>query len=188
MEKTNPSPAHWQLLNESLHADCHIFEIYKQHHQHPDQRAGDFYVIKCPDWVQVLALTPEKKIILVQQYRFGSQALSWEVPGGVIDPEDPDPVIAGTRELAEETGYAGQNARIIHWCYPNPAIQNNRTHFVLVEACEIKQAQDTDEHEELIVSTFTLQEVKAMVKKGEITHSIALNALYFLEQHWPDLG
>ena len=92
----------------------------------------EFIVAHAPDWVNVVAVTPEGKIVLVRQFRFGSNALSLEVPGGVME-EGEDPIAAGVRELSEETGYGGGKARLLGSVHPNPAIQDNRCHFVLVE-------------------------------------------------------
>ena len=51
----------------------------------------NFFVFGCPDWCNVVAVTEEGKVVLVWQYRFGTDAMSLEVPGGVIDPgESPE--------------------------------------------------------------------------------------------------
>ena len=65
-----------------------------------------------PDWVNVVAVTPEGKIVLVRQFRFGSNSLWLEVPGGVMEKGE-DPITAGVRELSEETGYGGGKASLI---------------------------------------------------------------------------
>lgn len=174
-------PVPWKTIEETLHASCKVFDIYRRHCRHPgDNREGDFYIIDCADWVQVLALTPERDLVLVQQYRFGSNTLSWEMPGGIIDNDDGDPLTAGLRELLEETGYQGENPRLLGWCHPNPAIMTNRTHFVLVENVRQVAGQSLDPHEELLVRTFPIPEAFSMVRDGRITHSIAINALFHL--------
>lgn len=176
------APSHWRMLAETLHADCRVFEVYKRQCVHPDDdRQGEFFVIKSNDWVQVLALTPEQQLILVQQYRFGSGALSWEVPGGVIDATDASPEAAAARELLEETGYRGDTGEVIGWCYPNPAIQSNRTHFVLIRNCRPVAPPAPDPHEEIAVHTTTPGEAVRMAARGEIRHAIALNALFYLQ-------
>jgi len=176
-------PADWELLNATHHADCKVYEVTKERFRHPgDEREGDFFIMRCPDWVQVIALTAAEELVLVKQYRFGVRQSGWEVPGGVIDPEDGDPLTAGVRELLEETGYVGENAREIGWVHPNPALQTNRSHFVLVENCHLRDGQNLDPNEELQVKAVPVEEAYAMAARGEITHSIALNALFWLQR------
>ncbi len=178
------TPSHWNTVDEQPHADCKVFQVLKRRCVHPvDQREGTFYVIDSSDWVQVLALTPEHNLLMVQQYRFGSGTLSWEVPGGVMDATDANPEAAAVRELAEETGYCGDAAEILAWCHPNPAIQTNRTHFVLIRNCRRVRTPQPDPHEELAVRECTVDEALRMAASGQIRHAIALNALFFL-QHW----
>jgi len=177
-------PAHWDLINETPHADCKVYTVLKERFRHPgDGREGDFYTMKCPDWVLVLPLTTDGQLVLVRQFRFGVRRPSWEMPGGVIDAADADPMIAGPRELTEETGYEGDAPVYLGWCHPNPALQNNRAHFVLVDNCHLRREQNLDPNEELQVKVFPLEEVYAMLARCEITHSMAINALYWLRQH-----
>ena len=61
-------------------------------------------ILKAQDWVNVVALTPEEKIVVVKQYRFGSREITTEIPAGIVEPEE-DSKTAAMRELKEETGY-----------------------------------------------------------------------------------
>ena len=72
-----------------------------------------------PDWVNVLALTPDARLVLVRQFRFGIDDFSLEIPGGVIETGE-DPVAAGLRELREETGYGGRADRLLASSIPTP--------------------------------------------------------------------
>lgn len=174
----------WERKERTLHADCRVYEIYKERFVHPhDGRSGDFFVMDSADWVMVLALTKAGEVILVKQFRFGSAELSVEVPGGIMDKADGDPCVTALRELREETGYAGENARVIGHSRPNPALLNNRAHFVLVENCEKVGEVNWDEHEEMEVLCEPLKNVFRKARRGELVHAITLNALFFLEQH-----
>lgn len=176
-------PAHWIPGEETLHAECKVYDVYRRQFTHPgDNRSGHFYIMHCNDWAQVIPLTANGQVILVRQYRFGTQQLSWEVPGGVID-DGEEPLAAAVRELIEETGYHCQRAEVIATCHPNPALQQNRTHFILAEGCTLETGQHLDPNEELEVRLFPLEEVSRMARNGGITHAIALNAIFFLESH-----
>jgi 8-oxo-dGTP pyrophosphatase MutT (NUDIX family) len=161
-------------------ANCRVFRVQQRHLRRvSDGQEGNFFVIEAPDWVITLPLTTKDELILVRQWRFGAEKLSWEPPGGVMEAGE-DASTAGQRELLEETGYAGPTARVLGQASPNPAIQNNRVHFVLVENCGLKSGLNWDQHEELEMGIFPLAEVEQMIRRGEIFHSLALNALQFL--------
>lgn len=175
------SPHPWEVVSEQQIADCRVFEVHQEHCLHPaDGREGDFYTISSRDWVNVLALTSRKELVMVRQYRFATRELSLEIPGGIIDPGE-SPLDAGVRELREETGYAGNNARIIGHCSPNPAILRNRCHFALVEDVICSEALDLDEHEEIEVLAMPLDEVFRMAATMQIQHTLTLNALLYLK-------
>ncbi len=172
----------WIKRGEQEVVDCRVFRVMRRRLYHPGRQSeGEFYIIGSSPWVNVLALTEGGHVVLVRQYRYGSEQISVEPPGGMFE-EGESPVEAGLRELYEETGYRGDNARIIGQVHPNPAILNNTCYFVLVEnACK---AGDTewDEHEEMDILTVPWQDALAMAASGKITHSLAVCALFYLQQ------
>lgn len=186
MKQPGP-PLRWQKLREVPHAITRIFEVVRAGYRHPrraDER--DFFVIHAPDWVNVVALTPDGQLVLVRQFRYGIDDFSLEIPGGIIDAGE-DPVAAGLRELREETGYAGTRARLIGSVHPNPAMQSNRCHLVLVE--DARPAGDTewDADEEFEILTRPVEDVYALAATGGITHALVLDALLLFRPHWERL-
>ncbi|MDR0535775.1 MAG: NUDIX hydrolase [Puniceicoccales bacterium] len=180
-------PSEWISLAEEILVACPIFKVINRRQQRlRDKREGDFFVIEAGDWVQALALTEDGRLLLVRQFRMGDSALSWEPPGGMAEPGE-DPVTAAQRELAEETGYVGTNARLIGSCSPNPAIFNNRTHFVLVENCRHVRPLDLDDDEDVEAALFSPAEVETMLRTGEIRHALAQAAFLHLHFALPNI-
>ncbi len=140
-------------------------------------------MIDAPDWVNVVALTKDGHIVLVRQFRYGIDEFSLEVPGGVVEKGE-DPVVAGLRELREETGFTGAPAKLLGSVHPNPAIQANRCHFVLVEDAVRSHDLEWDPDEEIQVTTQPVADVLALARSGGIVHALALNALMLFEPHW----
>lgn len=170
----------WEKREEYLHADCNVYGISRQTWYHPvKQVENDFYVIQMHDWAVTLAITPKQELVLVRQFRFGAGTFTWEFPAGVIDPGEA-PLEGGLRELREESGFTGENPRILGMVEPNPALQNNRCYFVLVENAHESHDVDPDEHEAFEVVTKPIPEVVDMAFRGEITHGMIHAALFFL--------
>lgn len=161
-----------------------VFEVTAVDYRHgPRGRTREFSVINSPDWVNVIALTDDGQLVLVRQFRYGIDEFSLEIPGGVIEHGE-DPVLAGARELEEETGYSGTSARLLASVHPNPAIQSNRCHFVLVEHARKTHELSWDDDEEIEVLTKPVDEVYALARSGQITHSLVLDALFMFEPVW----
>lgn len=180
-------PKRWQRLRSEPHSTTRIFDVARAIYRHPDRtKDQDFFVINAPDWVMVIAVTSDHRLVLVKQFRYGIDEFSVEIPGGVID-QGEDCVTAGVRELREETGYIGENARLLGSIHPNPAMQNNRCHLVLVENVRPEAGLEWDPDEELEVALKPVEEVYAMAYAGKITHAMALDALLLFTPHWATL-
>lgn len=175
-------PPRWEILEDTLLNDCRVWDLRARRYRHPKTaKEGEFYYIDSRDWVIVVARTIGGELILVRQFRWGSDELSWELPGGIID-EGEDPVEAGLRELQEETGYAAKSGRLIGHCRPNPAILNNFCHVVLAEDVEPHhEGTDWDEHEEIEVRALPEETVMQWAKDCQIGHALALNGLFFYQ-------
>ncbi len=176
------TPVAWQTREDIFVTDCRVFKLYTRRCYHPQREVtADFTVISSPAWVQAIAQTPDGKLVMVNQWRFGMESFSWEMPGGLVD-DGEDIVESAKRELVEETGYTGKNPRIIATCSPNPAVQNNKTYFVLFEDCTSTDNVDWDTHEEIEMGVFSRDDIRAMVADGRIHNAITFNALYFLDE------
>jgi len=174
----------WKKLYTREAGDFRIFNITVDRKVNPrNDHEQDFYIINAPNWVNVIATTPDDQMILVEQFRHGSGSIELEIPGGVMDPHDNSPVEAALRELREETGYEGRDARIIGQVFSNPAIMVNTTFTVLVEDCELKHEIELDAGEDLITRLKPVAEVRKLAAEGKIGHSLVMAALYHYELH-----
>lgn len=169
----------WKKIGSKPVGDFRIFKLRSDICINP--RTGqehDFYVLDAVNWVNVIALTPARELVMVQQYRVGSQTVELEIPGGMMDPGETDPVMTAVRELREETGYVGENPRLLGKIFSNPAILNNRTFTVLIENCRLEHAVDFDSGEDLTTQLVPAKEIPQLVADEKINHSLVVVALY----------
>ncbi len=176
-------PYKWDEVKRVHHSDCRIFEVERvTFHHKPRNQSGEFFVINTKPWVHVIGLTPEKEVVMVQQFRFGSQTLSWEVPGGLMERGE-SPIDAGLRELREETGFTGDEAELIATISPNPAIQSNYCNFVLVKNVQKTSELEWDEAEEILTQTVPYDEVVEWAHNGKMIHSLSITSLFYLSKY-----
>lgn len=177
------SISEWECKDSSLHADCKVYSILKERWRNEvESSEGDFFVMDVGDWAVTIAMTADQKVVLVRQFRFGTGDFSWELPAGVVDPGE-SALQAGLRELYEESGYTGSDAEVIGVVHPNPAIQRNLCHLILLRNAVKTGEGSPGPNEFFEVRELSLPELYAWAKNGTITHAIVHTALFFLGKH-----
>lgn len=171
----------WKKTGSKLLGDFRIFKLRSDHRISP--RTGeehDFFVLESANWVNVIALTTDQQLVMIEQFRVGSETVELEIPGGLIDAGE-SPVAAAVRELREETGYEGENARLLGSISPNPAIQNNTCFTVLVENCRCVHPVQFDSGEDLLTRLVPVDEVVKLVAAEKIRHSLVVVGLNYFD-------
>jgi ADP-ribose pyrophosphatase len=172
----------WKKVSSKPLADYRIFKLRSDVLVSPRTGAEhEFFVIDCVNWVNIIAVTTDRRLVMIEQYRHGSGTVELEIPGGMMEASDASPEVAGQRELREETGYVGENTRLIGKVFPNPAIMSNTCHTVMVENCECRHALQLDRGEDLETRLVPLADLPQLIASGAIHHSLVLVALYHYE-------
>ena len=158
-----------------------LFNLRSDQLELPDGRTmPNYYVMTFPDWVNVVPVTDDGKIVLIEQYRHAAGEVFTEIPGGSMDPRaSEDPKRAALRELREETGYVPDDIRLAGIHYPNPAMQNNRMHTYVGFGCKLTEKTEFDEFEDIKVITRTIPETVDMVLTGKISHSLMVASILY---------
>ncbi|TAL69429.1 MAG: NUDIX hydrolase [Bacteroidetes bacterium] len=170
----------WETVNNREIDNFKIFDLSWIRRRHPESgKEGEFVVLNSPKWVNIIPITKEKKVILIEQYRQGTDEITLEVPGGLVDLNE-EPVNAGERECREETGYEGKGkAVLLGENTPNPAFLNNKCYSYVWFDCELKYEQKLDSHEDIKVVLVPVSKIKNMILEGKIRHSLVLTAFFF---------
>lgn len=170
----------WEQIGEESLVRYKVFDVVKARRRSP--RTGvdiGFFLVRTPDWVNVVALTEDDEMLLVRQFRHGTRETSLEIPGGLIDPHETDPAAAARRELREETGYECAELRALGVMTPNPALFTNRCHTFLATGCRRVGDLQQDAGEDIEVVVVPAAAIQDLVRSGAIHHALVLAALAF---------
>lgn len=172
----------WEKTNTEYLGDFRIFRIRADSSRSP--RTGTvhrFFVLESPDWINVIPLTPEGNVVMIRQFRHGTEDVTLEVPGGMVDGEDGDPSVSAARELREETGYEGTEIVHLGSVAPNPAFLNNRCHSYLARNVRPVAEPQLDGAEDISFEEIPLADIPGLIRDGAITHSLTITAFYYLQ-------
>ena len=177
---TGGRPQPWRVQSSEKLVDCRIFTVRKDVTVNP--RTGqphEMFILEQPNWVNVIPLTADQQVIMVEQWRHGTRSVHLETPGGLMDAGE-TPEQSARRELREETGYDADEFVRLGTVHPNPAIQTNQQHYVLAKNCRKTAEPSLDHAEDIRVKLVPLVNVPAMIESGEITHGIVIGGFYWL--------
>jgi ADP-ribose pyrophosphatase len=161
--------------------ELRIFDIERRLCRSPLRGSvHDFHVLVGRDWCNIVPLTDDGQVVMIRQFRAGTDEITLEVPGGLVDLEDASPLEAARRELREETGYEAASVEPIGSTHPNPAIQSNTCHSFVARGVRRVGPPCLDATEEIDVVLVPLSEIPARIAAGEITHSLVVVAFAWL--------
>lgn len=141
-----------------------------------------FITLHSSDWVNIVPITPDGEVVLIKQWRHGSEDWAVEIPGGLVDPGE-KPIDAAVRELEEETGYSAREVSFLGKVNPNPALFDNTCHTYLAKVDSVPGEPRLEDGESIEVFRVKIGDLPAMVASGEIDHCIVIAALSFFWLH-----
>ncbi len=170
----------WSCVRSELMADCRVFRVRRDISLSPRTgREHDFYVMTAGDWINVVPLTADDEVVMIEQYRHGSRDVTLEIPGGMVDAGE-SPAAAAARETLEETGYAATEIVELGRVRPNPAIHDNWLYTYLARDARLVQSPVHESTEHTVVRLVPLADLPRLVADGTITHALVVAGFYWL--------
>ena len=167
----------WEVVRSEQGPNLVLFQARYDWVRNPrNAKSMKAVVLEAANWVNIVAITPEKKVVVVKQYRFGVGKTTMEIPAGIIDRGE-TPEQAAIRELKEETGYTATSWKYLGWVEANPAFLNNLCHSWLALDVVKTSSTQLDEGEDILVTELSLEEVRSEIEKGSMRNSLTLLAL-----------
>jgi 8-oxo-dGTP pyrophosphatase MutT (NUDIX family) len=156
----------------------HVEEIRFEYEDLKPERS--YHRLKCPDWVNVVPVLPDGRIVLIEQPRVGSLSKVLETPGGVIDSHERDPTMAALRELEEETGLTSRRILSLASINPNPAIMTNICHFFIALNCTPveKRVHHPDPDERITMRLVDSGELDGLIRTRQINHALSCLCIF----------
>lgn len=176
----------WPILEKKKLSQLKIFDCELQKVRNPYTGALlDITLLSGKDSVNVVAITLEKKAVLINQYRFGIGTYIAELPGGMVD-DGEDHAQAAKRELLEETGFEASDWNYLGCVASNPVFMDSFVHHYLALNATPTGQQNLEPAEDIELLEISVDDLKQMLFSGQFLHphtvSGVLRAIIHLEK------
>jgi 8-oxo-dGTP pyrophosphatase MutT (NUDIX family) len=180
---SDPELRHWTVRSSRFRVDDPFLRVRSDTVELPDGTIiKNYFVRESRGFVIVAAVTKDRRVVLVRQYKHGIGRITLELPAGMIDPGE-EPADCAVRELAEETGYAGDPPQLLRTLAADPTSSNALFHVFLIENAVLSFAQSLDTTEAIVVETIPVEDLRVAVRDGRIDAGSQLAAAYIALDH-----
>jgi ADP-ribose pyrophosphatase YjhB (NUDIX family) len=169
----------WKILSSEYLSKHPYFTARKDRCETPEGKiVEEYFVVELPVSVCAVAITKEREVLMVKQYRHPIEESILEIPGGFVDANE-SPEDAISRELMEETGYSFSHFSELGKVAANPGVLNNYTYFFLAEGGVKTGEQFLDQNEFLVVEKISIDDLKKQLLENKIVQSLHVNCIFY---------
>jgi ADP-ribose pyrophosphatase len=166
-----------KILRSKIIYQGRVFGVRRDEVLEPGGLRTTREVITHPGSVVVLPVLPDRRIILIRQYRYATRQFLWELVAGRIDHGE-NPRQAAARELIEETGYRAKRFRIFLDVFPTPGFLEERMYILLAEGVTTGEAEPEGD-EQITARAFTRRELEGMMRRGKLHDAKSVAGLLY---------
>jgi len=139
-----------------------------------------YYSVRPPDYTAAIALTADRRVVMVWQYRPAVERYTLELPSGLVDPGE-TPEETGRRELLEETGFEAETLEVLGPMFPDTGRLGNRIWNCLATGVRPVEGRVPEAGMEVLV--WPLAELGRAMLDGRFDHSLHVATLMAAVAH-----
>ncbi|HEX5588224.1 MAG TPA: NUDIX hydrolase [Acidimicrobiia bacterium] len=150
----------------------------------PHGERFEHHVVRMPNFAAgTVVHDPDRGLLLIYRHRFITDTWGWEIPAGRIDPGE-TPEAAAAREALEETGWRPGPLTPLVTFQPTNGLSDQRFHIFVAEGATLV-GDPSDPGEAERVEWVSVDEVRALVRRGEMLDGLSLTAVLYALQFLP---
>ncbi|MDQ6826171.1 MAG: NUDIX hydrolase [Candidatus Eremiobacteraeota bacterium] len=173
----------WRTISSTYVVESPFLRLRKDLIELPNGTlVDDYFVREGHGFAVIFALTPDERVVLVRQFRYGIGRVLLELPSGLIA-EGEDPQDCALRELAEETGYVGDSVQHVTTLVAEPSNATTSMYLFLVRNARETGTQHLDATEEITVELAPLEQVLQFVRDGSIDVMAQVASIHFMSDY-----
>jgi len=169
----------WKCEKSKDVLSLNIFDVLEKHYRRPDNnKKFTAHILDAPDWVNIIGVNQMDEILLIRQFRFGTETIELEIPGGIKN-EHESPKEAALRELQEETGYKAKTIQRIGSVLSNPAFMTNTCYTFLATLTDKRGEPHFDPNEIIETEFASVEQIKSYLESGRIRNAYCVIGLFW---------
>ena len=173
-----------KIIESNLVFSCPKFKVYEEIVKLNTQKITKRWQIFYNDSVVIIGITKEKEIIMINEYRENIGKKILLLPGGGVK-ENEEIETAAMREFEEETGYYGENIKLLTVMDQSNSKIKHKIYYYIIENVSFK-GQKLEEDEEISVKLFPMTELFIMAEERNLEDELDITALLLFKSKYVD--
>ncbi|WP_432564546.1 NUDIX domain-containing protein [Kineococcus sp. SYSU DK003] len=163
-----------RLVGSEVVFSGHVWDVVRETVELPDGGTVVRDVQRHPGAVTILALDDDENVLFIKQYRHPIRREMWELPAGLLDVADEEPLVAAQRELAEEADLVAADWAVVADWFNSPGGSSEANRIYLARGLSAVPAGERhtreDEEKDLVPVRVPLEQAVRAVLEGRLAN------------------